>query len=281
MTVDATNLTLDETIGNRFGLDPDPGSRTYDVAMAGAVHPNVRPRPVRVHGPVDDDDARRRHPVAPARLRPGRDADGDLAHDDARSRRPDTRHRRHAVGRARRHDHVSVAPNEYMLFDASFVARKLDDAQTTPTPTIDGTTKVRSTTSSRTSTIDGGSEAAVSLESFSLTLSNNIDRDFVVLGSAEVYSLAQGNADISGSFTIREALNTHYRNSLVTDGTKKYKIRILATGRSSKGRSLRRRVHRRACDADAGVGAAVGVGRAEGDLDRLHRRLLVTARRRR
>jgi hypothetical protein len=51
-----------------------------------------------------------------------------------------------------------------------------------------------------------------------------------VLGSADVYSLAQGNADITGSFTIREALATHYHNTLVTDGTKKYKMRILATG---------------------------------------------------
>jgi hypothetical protein len=41
LTVAAEFLSLDETIGNRFGLDPDPGSRTYDVAMAGAVRPGT------------------------------------------------------------------------------------------------------------------------------------------------------------------------------------------------------------------------------------------------
>jgi hypothetical protein len=125
---------------------------------------------------------------------------------------------------------ISVAPNEYMLFDSTWVARKLDTAQSTPTPTVDGTARFPFSSVVAYFNIDGGGEAAVALENVSITLNNNIDRDFVVLGSADVYSLAQGNADITGSFTIREALATHYHNTLVTDGTKKYKMRILATG---------------------------------------------------
>lgn len=231
MTTDATNLTLDETIGNRFGLDPDPGSRTYDVAMAGAVHPNSFGRVLSgfmggstMTTPGGGSTSRQHvfdpvatptviwHTMTLARVDPTPDI-VDTPWD--------------ALGDTLT---ISVAPNEYMLYDAAWVARKLDDAQTTPTPTIDSSAKFKFSDVVVYFSIDGGSEAAVSCESVSLTLSNNIDRDFVVLGSAEVYALAQGNADVSGNFVIREAMATHYRNSLVIDGTKKYKIRVLATG---------------------------------------------------
>jgi hypothetical protein len=176
--------------------------------MAGAVRPNTFGRVLSgFMGAVDDDDARRRHPVAPARLRPGRDADRDLAHDDARPRRPDTGHRRHAVGRARRHDHDLGRAERVHALRLHMGRAEARHAQTTPTPTSTAPPRFAFDDVVAYFNIDGGGEAAVSLENVSLTLNNNIDRDFVVLGSAEVYSLAQGNADISGSFVIREALN--------------------------------------------------------------------------
>jgi Phage tail tube protein len=229
-TTNAEFLTIDETIGNRFALDPDPGSRFYTVGVSGAIHPNSFGRLLSAYmgasamtTPATGTTTRQHvfdpvanptpiwHTITVARVDPTPDI-VDSYWD--------------ALGGTLT---FNVSPNTYFTYDGDFIARKLDRTQTTPTPTVDSTPKFGFDKVTVYITIGAGTEAALSCESCSMTLNNNIDSDFVVLGNIEPYSLAQGNADITGTFRTREALNTHYGNSLLTSQSP-YKIRVLAEG---------------------------------------------------
>jgi hypothetical protein len=232
-------MSIDETIGNRFALDPDYGSRTFGVTLAGAVHPTSFPRILSGFMGADTMTTpsggvtARQHafdPVAnPSRvwhsMLVGRNipstlggAVTDLYYDCLGD----------SLG-------MTVEANNYMRYTASFVGRKLDTAQTFPvSPTVDSSSKFPFYQVIAYMTIGAGAEAAFNCSTASVTLNNNIDADYVVLGSTDVYDVQFGNAAIDVSFEIREALGTHYRESQTVPRTK-HALRIVATGALIEG----------------------------------------------
>lgn len=232
-----SSIDIDETVGDRFALDPDPGSRFYEVPMSGAVRPTALPRilsgflgPPTTTTPGGGTTSRNHlfdpiantalvwHSILVGRADPTPTKITDLFYD--------------ALGNSIT---LSCTAGEYMLFDASFIAAKLNEAQTFPVaPTIDTSAKFAFHKLTAYIHPSGGSEAAFSCASFSATLNNNVDTDYFVLGAIDPYKVDYGNADVELTFEVREALDTHYRRALQTTPTP-CKLRFIAEGSVIEG----------------------------------------------
>lgn len=129
---------------------------------------------------------------------------------------------------------LSVEPNGFIRYQASYLAIANDDARPEPTVTADFSKRFSFDQAKAYISVDGGAESEVKVANWSLNYSNNLDADLAVLGSRSLYSLVEGNATASVTFTPRESLSTHYRRALLADPAS-VKLRLTATGATIGG----------------------------------------------
>lgn len=130
---------------------------------------------------------------------------------------------------------LSVEANGFLDFDAAFIAKEVDRAQGEPSATFDLTQRFPFHTVTAFVSINGAAEVAISLASFELSYTNNVDTDQAVLGSRSLFKVQEGNVDADVTFTTKDNLNAHYLRAMLDATPDNVKIRLLATGAIIEG----------------------------------------------
>lgn len=124
---------------------------------------------------------------------------------------------------------LSVEANDYMLFEAEYLARLLDI--TAPDPPMSRDTSGKWPFHKVTAEIGYGAGVyqSVALREFGMSYNNNLEDDQFILGSVNVDSIPLG--DIEFEVTIRPTrdIEAHYRRSLA-DTPEDVKIKLVAEG---------------------------------------------------
>jgi hypothetical protein len=255
-------IEIVETLGKRFPSDPpDKGSSTYEVSAQGACRPAALPR--LLSGFMGD----------PTTTTPGGATTSRQHAFDMWA--ADTSLRLHSilVGRADPNPKItdwfydmygssltlSVAPNDYLKFDAQWAGRLLNVAQTFPVaPSSDATQKFTYSTVKAYITVGAGAEAEVKCGEASITIANEIDLDYLALGAQDAYDIGVGNGSCEVSFTPLESLDVWYRRQNPTNADD-IKLRLIAEGATLEGsikNTIEVTVHRaRVTSADAPINA--------------------------
>lgn len=227
------SMEADETLGHPFPTDVVPGTQHFEPTMAGKLRAAAAPRLLspflgdpattvlsagaawqHLHDPFVSPT-----PRAVSLLMTRKDPDPadivDLFWD--------------AIGQEIT---LAVSPNDWIGFDASFVARALDEAQPSPTVTSDLTrrfgfweTKLLLTAPS----VNGGAEAEIPVGDFSLTYGLDVPTDDNILGSRSLHKVAAGNRNASVEFTPKADLPSYYRRALAVE-PEAFRLRLLAEG---------------------------------------------------
>lgn len=215
-----TDLTIEETIGTRFATTLDRGTRFFDVPMAGALRAASGVRllsgficePVTTGGgpyvhtmdPTVADAAPQLHSSFVVRNDPisvGQDAIVDLFYDMLGNQLD-----------------ITINANDYVKFNAAWIALNIDGDQDAPDVTADTTPKLKfDEVVVSTSVNDGTAWTTLLAAAAGVTYQNNLDTDEAVLGSRSLYALPYGNADAQVTFTARSDMLTWYRAALAAD----------------------------------------------------------------
>lgn len=227
--INRETIEREETTGTKFPSDIEYGSRFFEVALAGDIRLNSGPRLASgffgaptTTTPAGGTTSKQHlfnpvgktlvpHSILANRTDPS-PAITDLFWD--------------ALGNEIT---FSVEPNGRFAYEASYIARALDDTLAEPTPTYDASARFPFHQVKAYVSIDGGGETTLDCSAFSVTYTNNIDTDQVVLGSQDLFKVQEGNVDAEVTFTVKSALATWYRRVLQTDPAQ-IKIRIEALG---------------------------------------------------
>lgn len=227
-----TDLTIEETIGNRFATALDRGTRFFDVPMAGALRSASGTRlfsgfvcePVttgagpytHVMDPTVAGHAPQFHSAFAVRNDPiavGQDPIVDLFYDMLGNQLD-----------------VTINANDYVKFNAAWIALNLDDGQAAPVVSADASAKLKfDQVVVSTSVDDGTTWVDLLAAAAGVTYQNNLDTDEAVLGSRSLYALPYGNADAQVTFTARSDMLSWYRAALIADPAD-LSVRLVATG---------------------------------------------------
>lgn len=225
-----TEMTREETVGHKFPTDLEYGARFWEVAMAGACRINSLPRilsgfmgPATTTTPGGGTTSRKHafdpvgktlvpHSLDVARIDVNPDVN-DLFWD--------------AIGNELS---LAVTPNDFVNFDAGWIARDLDQAAAVPAGTYDLSQRFAFHKVQAFLSLNGAAETALELERFELRYSNGVDTDQLRLGSRSLYKVQEGNVSADISFTPKTALDVHYRRAIADTDPDNVKIRLLATG---------------------------------------------------
>lgn len=227
-------LTIQETIGNRFATGLDYGTRFFEVPMSGAPRASSFPAILRgflgnasttgaspyvhVFDPTAAGKVPEPHSIFVVRNDPkaaGQDEIVDLFWDA----------RGNEIA-------INIAANDYVKMDANWIALDLDDTQTAPVATYDTSKRFKFSQVLAEYTVDGGANyVPVTAASAGITYQNNLDTDEAVLGSRKLYALPYGNADAEVRFSARSDMSGFYRRALEADPTD-VGFRLTATGAS-------------------------------------------------
>jgi hypothetical protein len=124
---------------------------------------------------------------------------------------------------------LSIEPNEWLSFEANWIARANDPDQPEPVVTADLTRRFTFYETKAYVSVDGGAEEQMDCRSFELGYSMNVPDDDFVLGSRELYEVAPGNRDSEVTFTTREKLKEWYRRAMLEE-PESCKFRLEALG---------------------------------------------------
>jgi hypothetical protein len=229
----ATQLTIQETIGNRFATALDYGTRFFEIPMSGAPRASSFPRVlsgflgnpattgggpyVHTFDPTAAGKIPEPHSIFAIRNDPkaqGQPAIVDLFWD------------------ARGNElQVNIAANDYVKMDANWIALDLDDTQAAPVASYDSSNRFKFSQVAVEWTLDGTftDQDPILAASAGVTYQNNLDTDEAVLGSRKLYALPYGNADAEVRFSARSEMETFYRYALDADPTD-IGFRLTATG---------------------------------------------------
>lgn len=207
-------ITVDETLGNRFPTGLDYGTRFFRVPVNCAFRMNSVPRllsgflgqPTTAGvGPYThtfDPTAAGKIPEWMSMYLVRRDpatAIVDLFYN-ARGEEME----------------IVFEPNQAPRLNGQYIALDLDDTRTDPTATVDSSERQKFYNT--TVQIDTGAGLVlVKLARFAIRYTNNHDTDQAILGSRSLYDLPYGNADCEVEFSPRETLSTYYRQALLAD----------------------------------------------------------------
>jgi hypothetical protein len=172
-------LTIEETIGNRFPTGLDYGTRFFEVTLAGAPRSASVPRTLSgfLGQPTSSGAGPYTHLFDPA----------------AAAKTPEP----HSMFVLRRDPNPSIvdlfwdgkgnqlefscAANEYVRFNESWIFLDLDDTQVEPAITIDAGARRKFTEVTAQISVNGAGATTIVLASFSFTYNNNLDTDEAVL----------------------------------------------------------------------------------------------------
>lgn len=226
-----TEMTAEETDGTKFPTDLEYGSRFFEVPMVGKARVTSIPRvlsgflgaPTTIAAPGGTGTAKKHqfdpvgktlvpHSIDVARRDPN-PVINDLYWD--------------AIGNELS---LGVAPNDWIEFNAGWIARDLDQAQSAPVVTHDLSRRLAFHTFQAFISVNGAGEVALPLGSFSLRYSNNVATDQPQLGSRSLYKVQEGNVTADVTFAVKSTLSAHYRRAVQDADPDAVKIRLLATG---------------------------------------------------
>lgn len=233
----AETLEIDETLGTPFPSRLEYGSRFFEIPLAGAVRLNSFPRvlapflgdPV-TSTPSGGSTARAHLFDAVADLTPqphsvyAHRGDPSPAIDDLFY---------DAIGAELT---ISAEGNNYLRFEASLIAKALDETPTPSPPVVvsDFSRRFPYHLLEAFLSVDGGAEAEIPIANFSVTYTIDVATDEVVLGSRDLYSLPIGNRSGEIAFTPKTDLSAWYRRALAVEPDS-CKLRIRATGSIIEG----------------------------------------------
>jgi tail tube protein len=112
---------------------------------------------------------------------------------------------------------LSVEPNDWLSFEANWIARSLDDTQPPPTVVQDLSRRFPFYTMTAYVSVDGGAEAAFAIQSFEAAWSSNIATDVYQLGSRDLFRVAPGNVDLEVTFRPLQDLAEYYRRAFLIE----------------------------------------------------------------
>lgn len=223
-------LEITETLGKRFPSDPpDRGSSQWEVTASGAVRPGALPRmlssfmgaptSVSTSGAFQHtfdmyaaDTALVLHSILVGRADPTPKIT-DWAYD--------------CYGASME---ISVAPNDYMKFNGTWNGRSANTSQTFPaSPTSDATPKYPYYQVLAYITVNTATETVVTLGEATITITNEIDLDYLALGAQDPYDIGVGNGNVEVSFTPLQNLDVWLRRGY-PGNVDDIKLRLVATG---------------------------------------------------
>lgn len=225
-------MTVDETIGSRFPTDQEVGGIHYEPEFAGKVRAPNLPRllapfmgdPVStlvtagVYNHVQDVVLAPAIPHAASILMNRTDpnpAITDLFWD--------------CLGNEL---HLSCDSNDWLSFEAHYVAKSLDDTQAEPTVIQDLTKKFafyNLCAFVSIPSIAAGVEQPVAISDFEITWNGNIATDVWALCNRGLYAVSPGNVDVEVKFTALQDHALWYRRAFMTS-PEQVKLRLLAQG---------------------------------------------------
>jgi hypothetical protein len=224
-------LDIVETAGKRFPINPpDLGSANYEVTANGAIRPGALPR--LLSGFLG----------APTSTKPGTLA--YLHSFDAYAADINLILQSLLVGRADPTPKITDwaydcygasleltgTVNDYLKFSGTWNGKSLDTVQTFPAaPTVDSTERFPYQTITCQIGVDGGGLVTVKCREFTLTYTNDIDLDFLALGSQNPYDIGVGNANMTLAITPLETLSTYLRYAY-PGATNELKVVLTVTG---------------------------------------------------
>lgn len=127
---------------------------------------------------------------------------------------------------------LNCEANNYLLFEAGYLARLLDISASAPATGRDTTRKWpfhQVTAQISVPSVSAGAYQNVPLRDFGLSYNNNVEGDQFVLGSVNVDSLPIGDIDCEVTITPTVDIAAHYRRALA-DTPELVKVKISAVG---------------------------------------------------
>lgn len=229
--INRTEMTREETDGTKFPTDLEYGARFWEVPMSGGARVNSLPRilsgfmgaPTSTT-PVGGVTSKKHafdpwgktlvpHSIEVDRMDPKPNPIADRFWD--------------CIGNTLT---LSVAPNDWVAFDASYIARDRDPAITPTAVAVDLSRRLAFHTVQAFISVNGAAEVALPLRTFSLAYTNNVDTDQVQLGARALYKVQEGNVGATISFSPKSTLDAHYARATLDADPDNVKVRLLATG---------------------------------------------------
>ena len=231
-------MEREETVGHRFPTEMQLGSRFFEPSFTGACRGGSLPRllsgflgdPLTTTPDAAAAPSARNHnfdPVARPTLR---------AHSILMNRTDPspaiTDLYWDALGQELS---LSIDPNDWIAFEAAYVAREIDDTLAEPSVTFDATRRFAFYECKCYISVAGGAETEIKVANWGLTYNNGVPTDQLVLGSRSLYRIQEGNANAEVTFTPKgetaspNRLLDFYRR-LLADDPEELKIRLEALG---------------------------------------------------
>lgn len=235
-----TEMSRDETDATKFPTDLEYGARFWEVPVVGAARLNSLPRllsafmgaPTTILAPGGVSTSKKHqfdpwgktlvpHSMEVDRMDPKPNPIADRFWD--------------CLGNELT---VHVTPNDWINYEAHFIAKERDPAITPTAVAVDLSRRFAFHAFSAFISVNGAAEVALPIESFSFTLSNNVSTDQVQLGSRSLFKVQEGNVTGSVSFTPKSTLDAHYARATLDNDPDNVKVRLIATGQVIDGTAV-------------------------------------------
>ena len=112
---------------------------------------------------------------------------------------------------------LAVESENWISFDASYVAREIDEDEVAPTVTADLSRRFPFYELKAYISVNGAGEVETAIDAFGLTYDLNVSTDNKQLGSRRLYKVQPGNRDAGVSFTPKQDLNAWYRRAMLLE----------------------------------------------------------------
>ena len=233
-------MEIEETLGHRFPSGAEYGTRYFESPWSGAVRVDSFPRILSAFlgNPVSSQPDAPGAPTVYSHLFDPAAAGAEPEWVSLLINRtdPDTAITDLLKDARGNELTITVEPNGYLKFDASFVALDVDQTRPEPVATRDSSQRFTFDKATVFMSVNGGAEVAIPVSSWSSTYSNNLVTDLAVLGSRVLFDLPYGNASCEAKFAPRSGLSEHYRRAMLDD-PESVKLRLLVEGAIAEGTS--------------------------------------------
>lgn len=124
---------------------------------------------------------------------------------------------------------LAVSADDWITFDATLVAKEIDETQPEPSVTADLTRRFAFHECKAYISVNGGAEVETAIDEYTLGYDLNVPTDNKVLGSRRLFKMEPGNRDAALSFTPKQDLSAWYRRAILLEPDS-VKVRLEALG---------------------------------------------------
>lgn len=230
--VNTEDMSAEETLGHPFPTDHEPGTQYFEPSFSGKARSASLPRilsgflgdPLTTTPDAGAAPTARNHNFDPVARPTPRAHSILLNRTDQDPAITDLLY--DAIGQELA---LNVETDDWISFEASYVARENDETRPEPAVTADLTRRFRFWETKAYISVAGGAEAEVAVGGFGLTYSLNVTTDNKVLGSRRLYKTTPGNRDAELTFTPKQDLANYYRRAMLLE-PESIKLRLEALG---------------------------------------------------